>query len=70
MVWIIVVGCILFGWWLISQSRKQLFKSDGVTQNLEKHPAEFDKPTITFVQKTNKVRTGTEIRQNSKNKTK
>lgn len=70
MVWAIVATCVLFGWWLISQSRKQLFKSEGVTQNLEKHPAEFTKPGITYVQKSDKTTPIVKIRQNSKNKTK
>ncbi|WP_299463903.1 hypothetical protein [uncultured Microscilla sp.] len=69
MVWIVVGSCILFGWWLIRQTRRQLFKSEGVTKNLLKHPAEFDKPEITYVQKLHKENP-TEIQQNSKKKTK
>lgn len=49
MTWLIIGSCVLFGFWLIRQTRKSLFKSEGVTQNLEKHPAEFTKPTITYV---------------------
>lgn len=49
MTWLIIGSCVLFGFWLIRQTRKNLFKSEGVTHNLEKHPAEFAKPTITYV---------------------
>lgn len=66
MTWITIGTCILFGIWLIRQTRRNLFKSEGVTGNLQKHPVEFTKPEITYVS-TLKKESEPEVQPSKKN---